>query len=95
MATAERIQDDDWDVDDYESISAILEEHSRLSSLLREQIAMLGDSDSDRWAGLGPDEVLVIGETLDEVVAQLKAQGNPDRMLVAEFLEAEPIEMIL
>ena len=95
MATAEWILDYDWDVDDYESISAILEEHSRLSSLLWEQIAMLGDSDSDRWAGLGPDEVLVIGETLDEVVAQLKERGAPDGMLVVEFLESEPIEMIL
>ena len=95
MATAELLLDDDWDVDDYESISAIMEEHSRLSSLLWEQTAKLEDSDSDRWAGLGPDEVLVIGETLDEVVAQLKERGAPDGMIVTEFLEAEPIEMIL
>ena len=95
MATAKLPPDNDWDDANCESIAASFDEHARLTSLLRERIATLDDSDSDRWVGLGSDEVLVIRPTLDEVVAQLKAQGPPDRMLVVEFLESEPMEMIL
>ena len=44
---------------------------------------------------MGPDQVLVFGDSLDAVVGQLKPKGNDDRPTVVEYLTAEPPVLIL
>ena len=80
---------------DIDSVVESLAEHTRLTAVLRDKIAELGDSDSDRWVGLGYDEFLVIGQSLPEVMAKLAKRGVSDGKVVVEFLSAEPVEMIL
>ena len=83
---------DDVDID---TVAASLAEHARLTAVLRDKIAELGDSDHDRWVGLGCDEFPVIGRSLPEVMAKLEQRGVSDGTVVVEFLSAEPVEMIL
>ena len=80
---------------DIDSVVESLAEHARLTAVLRDKIAELGDSDRDRWVGLGCDEFLVIGQSLPDVMAKLEKRGVSDGAVVVEFLSAEPIEMIL
>lgn len=80
---------------DVDSVVESLAEHARLTAALRDKIAELGDSESDRWVGLGCDEVLVIGRSLPELMVKLQQRGVSDGTVVVEFLSAEPVEMIL
>ena len=78
-----------------DSVVESLAEHARLTAVLRDKIAKLGDGDGDRWVGLGCDQFLVIGQSLPEVMAKLAKRGVSDGKVVVEFLSAEPVEMIL
>ena len=106
MATGTRPTENDRTPDDGKSVSGeigvdidsvveSLAAHSRLTAVLQDKIAELGDSDHDRWVGLGHDAFLVIGQSLPEVMAQLEKRGVSDGTVVVEFLSAEPVEMIL
>ena len=80
---------------DVNSVVESLAEHARLTTALQDKIAELGDSDHDRWVGMGHDEFLVIGQSLPEVMANLTKRGVSDGTVVVEFLSVEPVEMIL
>ena len=82
----------EWDVD-IDTLEAMLEEHARLTSALRDTIAGLDHSDNDRWVGLDVDGKFAVGQSLDAVVDRLKEQGAEDGTFVVEFLSAEPMEV--
>ena len=84
----------EWDVD-IDTLEAILEEHARLTSTLRDTIAGLDYSDHDRWVGLDVDGKFAAGQSLDEVVDRLKERGVADGTSMVEFPGAEPMEWIL
>ena len=49
----------------------------------------------DKWVGMGPGDVLVAGDSLEEVLAQLDEAGANRGESVVEFLNTKPQRMIL
>ena len=80
---------------DAETISELIREHELLRRTFRDTIASLGEEHCEQWAGMGPDQVLVFGDSLEAVIRQLKPNGNDDRPTVVEYLTAEPPVLIL
>ena len=76
-------------------ISDKLGEHTALNRLLQSKVRLLPDCDVDRWVGMGMDQDLVVGDTLQDVLQQLRESGATRRTFVVEFLSAQPVVMIL
>jgi hypothetical protein len=87
--------DDAGTLTDAATVSRQIREHELLRQTFRDAIASLGEECYEQWAGMGPDQVLVFGDSLDAVVGQLKPKGNDDRPTVVEYLTAEPPVLIL
>ena len=80
---------------DAATISELIREHELLRRTFRDTIASLGEEHYEQWAGMGPDQALLFGDSLDPVMGQLKPNGNDDRPTVVEYLTAEPPVLIL
>ena len=82
-------------ITDASTISEAIREHETLRRILSEKIATLGDEHADQWVGIGPDQVLVFADTLDEITLKLKPDRNNNRTVVIEYLSSEQLELIL
>ena len=80
---------------DAATISEQIREHELLRQKFRDAISSVGEEHYEQWAGMGPEQVLVFGESLDDVIDQLKPNGNDQRPTVVEYLTAEPPVLIL
>ena len=75
---------------DVATVSAMLNEHARLRSLLEVAIAAMPAFSVYYWVGIGTDEFVVRGETAEAVVAGIDAGGTSGSAVVLEFVSAEP-----
>ena len=87
--------DDTGTLTDAATISEQIREHELLRHKFRDAISSVGEEHYEQWAGMGPEQVLVFGESLDDVIDQLKPNGKDRRPTVVEYLTAEPPVLIL
>ena len=80
---------------DAKTVAAMLDEHARLRSLLKDAIVATPASAEDYWVGMGIDEVVVRGESAEAVMAGIEASGKADGVVVLEFVSSEPRVIIL
>lgn len=80
---------------DAAAVKAMLDEHAKLSSCVKDRIAALPAVEQDLWVGMGSDEILVSGETLPDVMDRLEERGMADGTVVVEFLSADPTVLVL
>ncbi len=80
---------------DLAAVAARIDEHERLSRLLKVAIETLDDPPHDLWVGMGTDGVLVKGASLGDLMHQFRRSGVAEGTTVAEFLSAEPTELVL
>ena len=71
-----------------------MREYRELRRRLMRETPSLKEQHPDQWVGMGPGDVLVVGDSLEEVVAQLDEAGVR-RDSVVEFLNTNPMRMIL
>ena len=71
-----------------------MREYRELRRRLIRETPSLMEQYPDKWVGMGPDDVLVAGDSLEEVLAQLDEKGVR-RDSVIEFLNTNPMRMIL
>ena len=84
-------------VADHGSVEAFVQsmrEYRELRRRLMRETPSLKEQHPDKWVGMGPGDVLVVGDSLEEVVAQLDEAGVR-RDSVVEFLNTNPMRMIL
>ena len=77
------------------TVSAMLEEHARLRSALKDVISAAPAQQEDYWIAMGSDEVVVCGESLESVMASIEAAGTVGGTIVTEFVSAEPQLIVL
>ena len=82
--------DDTGALTDAATISEQIREHELLRQTFRDAISSVGEEHYEQWAGMGPEQVLVFGESLDVVINRLKPNGKDHRPTVVEYLTAEP-----
>ena len=84
-------------VADHGSVEAFVQsmrEYRELRRRLMRETPSLKEQHPDQWVGMGPGDVLVVGDSLEEVVAQLDEAGVR-RDSAVEFLNTNPMRMIL
>ena len=87
--------DDTGTLTDAATISEQIREHELLRQKFRDAISSVGEEHYEQWAGMGPEQVLVFGDSLDDVIDQLKPNGKDHRPTVVEYLTAEAPVLIL
>ena len=60
----------------------------------REQDALTREY-PDKWAAMGKDGLVAVGDSLDHILERVDALGVPRSDVVLEFLEADPVPLIL
>ena len=77
------------------TVSAMLDEHARLRSLLRNAIAETPASGKDYWVGMGLDEVVARGESPEAVMSVIEGAGMAGGTVVLEVVSSEPQVFVL
>ncbi len=95
IMTSSTVPDVDSDTADAATVSAMLDEHARLRSLLKDAIAATPASGEGYWVGVGIDEVVVRGESPETVMAGIEAGVAAGGAVVLEFVSSEPRVIIL
>ena len=70
-------------------------QYRRLASRMRREIASLTEKYPDQWVAMTTGEELIIGASMDEILAALDERGIQHENVVIEFLEANPVTMIV
>lgn len=84
-------------VTEHGSLEAFVEsmrEYRELHLRLIREVPSLKEQYPDKWVGMGPGDLLVIGNSLEEALAQLDEKGVR-RDSAIEFLNTNPMRMIL
>ena len=68
--------DDTGALTDAATISEQIREHELLRQTFRDAISSVSEEHYEQWAGMGPEQVLVFGESLDVVIDQLKPMAK-------------------
>ena len=87
--------DDTAALTDEATISEQIREHELLRQTFRNALSSVSEEHYEQWVGMGPEQVLVFGKSLDVVIDQLKPNGKDHRPTVVEYLTAEPPVLIL
>ena len=74
-------------------VQSMREYKERHRRMIDERTSLL-ERHPNKWVGMGPGDVLVVGDSLEEVVAQLDEAGVRSDSVV-EFLNTTPMRMIL
>ena len=67
----------------------------KVASRMRRQRANLTDQYPDMWVAMGTDGVVAIGDSVDEVLLELKSQCLRRADVVIEFMDSSPPLFIL
>ena len=70
-------------------------EYRRLASRMRSEVASLTEKYPDQWVAMTAGGELIIGASMDEILAALDERGVRHENVVIEFLEANPATMIV
>ena len=80
---------------DASDISEKIRKHELLQQRLRDETASLGGEYPGQWAGMGPDQVLMFSDTLEEIVHKLNPGKDGNHTVVVKYLSSEPPVLIL
>lgn len=75
-------------------VQSMREYKERYRRMIRE-VPSLMEKYPDKWVGRGPGDVLVVGDSLEEVLVLLDEAGANRGESVVEFLNTKPKRMIL
>ena len=70
-------------------------EYRRLASRMRREIASLTEQYPDQWVAMTAGGELLVGASMDEIIAALDERQIRNENVVIEFLEANPVTMIV
>ena len=70
-------------------------QYRRLASRMRREIASLTEKYPDQWVAMSTGGELITGVSMDEILAALDERGIRREDVVIEFLEANPVTMIV
>ena len=85
----------DMTLTDAAAISAEILEYEELQLHLHRAIDESMAPHDDRWAGMGPDLILVFADNPEELVSKLRPDGDSNRPVAIEHLASDPMELIL
>ena len=70
-------------------------EYRRLASRMRREIASLTEKYPDQWVAMTASGDLLAGDSMAEIIALLDEKGLRDESVVIEFLDANPVTLIV
>ena len=70
-------------------------EYRRLASRMRREIASLTEKYPDQWVAMTAGGELLVGGSMDEIIALLDEKGIRNENVVIEFLETNPVTLIV
>ena len=76
-------------------ISAQMDEYEAISTRLRDETEGMSQQHPHRWAGMNSDQKLTLADTLPELLAKLRSEGELQRTVAVLYLDPDPPEMIL
>lgn len=76
-------------------ISAGLAEFDNISRRLHAETANLAEQHPHRWAGMNSDLQLTIADSLPDLLAMLRPDGDTERIVAVEYLDPDPPELVL
>jgi hypothetical protein len=99
--TIEKLKDEEYVREIVEGLGgakAIVEgirEYHKIVVRMRNERASLMEEHPNRWVAMGREGVVAIGDSIDAVIEDAKAQGLQGSDLVIEFLDTDPPILIL
>ncbi len=76
-------------------LAAGMREYHEIVERMRAERAVLTRKHPGRWAAMGKDGVLAIGNSMDEVLDSIESRGMRGADVVIEFLDTDPPLLIL
>ena len=70
-------------------------EYRRLASRMRREIASLTEQYPNQWVAMAADGELLVGNSMDEILAAMVEKGISNDNVVIEFLDSDPAMTIL
>ena len=72
-----------------------MREYHEVVAQMRSERSDLTDRYPGRWVAMGRDGVLAVGDSMDDVLAEVESQGLSGGDVVIEFLDTTPPLLIL
>lgn len=69
--------------------------YRRLASRMRREIASLTEQYPNQWVAMAADGELLLGDSMEEILAAMAEKGISAENVVIEYLDADPAMMIL
>ena len=77
------------------AIIARMQEHEKVVYRMLDERPELLLRYPNRWVGMAPGDAFAVGDTLDELIANLKRIGAPMHSAVVEYMDPDPPDLIL
>ena len=75
--------------------SAAIAEHQAIYQRLHAETADLAAEFPHQWAGMNSDMQLTLADSLEELLAVLRPDGDKQRNVAVEYLDPDPPELVL
>ena len=72
-----------------------MDEYQEVVHRMRKERPRLVSSYPDKWVAMGREGLLAVGDSMDQVLAQVEAQGVRGNDVVIEFMDTDPPVLIL
>ena len=72
-----------------------MDEYQEIVLRMRKERPLLASSYPDRWVAMGREGLLAVGDSVDQVLAQVEAKGVRGGDVVIEFMDTDPPVLIL
>ena len=72
-----------------------MEEYHEIVAYMRKKRPSLMERHPDKWAAMGQEGVLAVGDSIDEVLSEVESRGLHGADVVIEFLDTAPPLLIL
>ncbi len=72
-----------------------MDEYHGIVLRMRKERPRLASSYPDKWVAMGREGLLAVGDSMDQVLAQVEARGARGGDVVIEFMDTDPPLLIL
>ena len=72
-----------------------MDEYQGIVLRMRKERPRLASSYPDKWVAMGREGLLAVGDSMDQVLAQVEARGARGGDVVIEFMDTDPPLLIL
>lgn len=76
-------------------VSAQLAEYNDITRRLYDQTKDLAEQYPHHWAGMNSDRVLILADTMHDLLAKLRPDGDNQRTVSVIYLDPDPPDFIL